>query len=191
MPNSKKINLNDPTAWSEFDWDGPAHPEALKKSDATVNRSRSAFFKKDDPTFSKTMSKVATERNQDPEYLENHRAAMVQRDNTYQAEVNSRPEVKAKISKALKGKAKTEEHKQALKATTTNKPGDPTWEAAHKAGLAKRDKPFHAGEYGIFPSIAEAARVVESEGKLKNAYKKFSQWKKDGKEGYYFIEETK
>ena len=191
MPNSKKINLNDPTAWSEFDWDEPKQPEALKKSDATVNRSRSAFFKKDDPSFSKTMSKVAVTRNQDSEYLESLRVGIANRDNTYQAEVNSRPEVKAKHSQNHKGKPKSDAHKASLKATTTNKPGDLDWEAAHKAGLAKRDKPFHAGEYGIFASIAEAARVVESEGKLKNAYKKFSQWKKDGKEGYYFVEESK
>jgi hypothetical protein len=188
MPNSKKINLNDPTAWSEFDWDGPAQPEALKKSDATVNRSRSAFFKKDDTTFSKTMSKVAIERNQDPKYLESLRTGIAHRDNTYQAESNAKPEVKAKISKSLKGKAKSAEHKKALKATTTNKPGDANWEAAHKAGLAKRDKPFHAGEYGIFASIAEAARQVEEQGLLKNAYKKFSQWKKDNPKEYYLVD---
>jgi hypothetical protein len=40
MPNSKKINLNDPTAWSEFDWDEPKQPEALKKSDRQVNAAR-------------------------------------------------------------------------------------------------------------------------------------------------------
>ena len=189
MSKSKKINLNNRESWSKFDWDGPAQPEALKKSDATVNRSRSAFFKKDNPDFSKIMSKVAKERNQDSEYLENLRYGVKHnRDNSYQAEVNSRPEVKAKHSQNHKGKPKSDAHKASLKATTTNKPGDPNWEAAHKAGLAKRDKPFHAGEYGTFPSIAEAARYVEEKGLLKNAYKKFSKWKKDNKEGYYFIE---
>jgi hypothetical protein len=143
---NKKIDLNNPTDWSEFDWSNSVVPDALKKSDATVNRSRSAFFKKDDPAFSKTMSKVATERNQDPEYLESLRTGIANRDNTYQAESNAKSEVKAKISKSLTGKAKSAEHKKALKATTTNKPGDPNWEAAHKAGLAKRDKPFNAGE---------------------------------------------
>jgi hypothetical protein len=184
---SKKIDLNNPKDWSEFNWDGPAQPEALKKSDATVNRSRSAFFKKDDPSFSKTMSKVATERNQDPEYLESLRTGIANRDNTYQAEVNSRSEVKAKISKALAGKPKTEEHKQALKSTTTNRYGNADYESAHKAGLARRDKPFHAGEYGTFPSMSEAARQVEEKGLLKNANKKFSKWKKDKPNEYYFV----
>ena len=187
MPNLKKIDLNDPTAWSELDWDDPATPAALKKSDATVNRSRSAFFKKDDPGFSKTMSKVATERNQDPEYVEAYRQGIANRDNTYQAEANARPEVKAKISKSLKGKAKTEEHKQALKSTTTNRYGNADYENAHKAGLARRDKPFHAGEYGTFPSLSEAARQVEEKGLLKNANKKFSKWKNDKPNEYYFV----
>jgi hypothetical protein len=134
------------------------------------------------------MKSVAAERNQNPEYIEAYQQGMATRDNSYQAEVNARPEVRAKHSQNHKGKPKSDAHKASLKATTTNKPGDPTWEAAHKAGLAKRDKPFHAGEYGVFPSIAEAARQVEEQGLLKNAYKKFSKWKKDKPNEYYFIE---
>jgi hypothetical protein len=183
---SKKIDLNNPKDWSEFNWDGPVQPEALKKSDATVNRSRSAFFKKDDPSFSKTMSKVATERNQDPEYSESLRTGIANRNNTYQAEVNSRLEVKAKISKALAGKPKTKEHKQALKSTTTNRYGNADYESAHKAGLAKRDKPFHAGEYGTFPSRADAARYAASQG-LPNAVKKLEAWTKTKPTEYYFV----
>lgn len=185
---SKKIDLNDLTAWSEFNWDDPDVPDALKKSDATVNRSRSAFFKKNDPSFSKTMSKVATKRNQDPEYLQSLRDGIANRDNTYQAEVNSRPEVRAKHSQNHKGKPKSDEHRKSLKATTTNKPGDPNWEAAHKAGLAKRDNPFHAGEYGVFQSRSEAAKYATSQG-LKNALKKFEAWSKSNPEEYYFIKE--
>lgn len=184
-----RININDPTAWQELDWDDPVEPDILKRSDATVARSRSALRKRNDPTFSTTMSKAATKRNQNPVNVANQlHGVRHNRDNSYQAKSNSRPEVKDKISKALAGKPKTKEHKQALRSTTTNRYGNANYEAAHKAGLAKRDKPFHAGEYGIFPSLAEAARVVELEGKLKNAYKKFSKWKKDGVEGYYFIE---
>jgi hypothetical protein len=162
--------------------------EGIKFNEITINRSQSAYTKKGNKQFSKTMSKVATERNQDPAYLESLRTGIAHRDNTYQAESNAKPEVKAKISKSLTGKAKSAEHKKALKATTTNKPGDANWEAAHKAGLAKRDKPFHAGEYGIFASIAEAARQVEEKGLLKNAYKKFSQWKKDNPKEYYLMD---
>jgi hypothetical protein len=187
-----KININDPKAWQELDWDEPVEPELLKRSDATVARSRSALRKRDDPNFSATMSKVARERNRDSTYVENQlKGVRYNRDNTYQAESNARPEVKEKISKALKGVPKSAEAKKKYKEVKTNKYGDANYEAAHKAGLAKRDKPFHAGEYGVFPSIAEAARQVEEKGLLKNAYKKFSEWKKEGKKPneYYFIEE--
>jgi hypothetical protein len=185
---NKKIDLNDSFAWQSLNWDEEeVHPD-LKKSDATVNRSRSAFFKRDNHEFSETMSQVAIERNQDPEYVEAYQQGMATRDNSYQAVSNARPEVKAKISKALAGKPKTEEHKQALKSTTTNRYGNADYETAHKAGLAKRDKPFHAGKYGTFPSLAEAARQVEENGLLKNANKKFSKWKQDNPVEYYFIE---
>lgn len=185
-----KININDPSAWHDLDWNDPVVPDILKRSDATIARSRSALRKRGDAAFSQTMSKAATKRNQDPDYIANLNRGIAQRDNSYQAESNARPEVKAKIRKALAGKPKSEEHRQALKSTTTNRYGDAKYEAAHKAGLAKRDKPFHAGEYGVFTSIAEAARQVEAQGLLKNAYKKFSKWKKENKEGYYFLEKN-
>jgi hypothetical protein len=37
---NKRINLNNPTAWSEFDWSDPVVPEVLKKSDRQVNAAR-------------------------------------------------------------------------------------------------------------------------------------------------------
>jgi hypothetical protein len=185
---NNRINLNDSTAWSELDWSDPVVPDSLKKSDATVARSRGAFFKKDDPAFSQTMSKVATERNQDPEYLQSLRVGIANRDNTYQAEVNRRPEKRALQSERQTGRVVSQETRKKLKSIKTNKYGDANYEAAHKAGLAKRDKPFHAGEYGTFPSLAEAARQVEEKGLLKNANKKFSKWKQDKPDEYYFIE---
>jgi len=135
------------------------------------------------------VKQIAAER--DEEYYKKLQDGIANRDNTYQAESNARPEVQAKISKALKGVPKSAEAKKKYKEVKTNKYGDANYEAAHKAGLAKRDTPFCAGEYGIFPSIAEAARQVEEKGLLKNAYKKFSEWKKEGKKPneYYFIKE--
>ena len=49
MPNSKKINLNDPTAWSEFDWSDPVVPEALKRTDQIVNVARANRLRAQDP----------------------------------------------------------------------------------------------------------------------------------------------
>lgn len=156
-------------------------------SEATINRTLANEWKRENIEFSDTMSKVATERNQDPEYLEKLRHGIKHnRDNTYQAESNARPDVKAKISKALTGKPKTEEHKQALKSTTTNRYGDANYETKHKAGLANRDRPFRAGEYGIFQSRLEAARYATEQG-LKNAVKKFEVWAKTNPTEYYFV----
>ena len=54
----KKININDPKAWQELDWSEPVQPEALKKTDAAVNRVRGAFIKKDNPAFKQKMKQV-------------------------------------------------------------------------------------------------------------------------------------
>jgi hypothetical protein len=132
------------------------------------------------------VKQIAAERDED--YYCNLRNGIANRDNTYQAESNARQEVKEKISKALSGKPKTLEHKQSLKNTTTNKPGNLNWETAHKAGLAKRDNPFHAGEYGTFKSRSEAAKYATEQG-LKNALKKFESWSKTKPDEYYFIKE--
>jgi hypothetical protein len=160
----------------------------------SMQEHRDSQTNEDKQEFSSTMSLTATKRNQNPKYLKNLHTGIANRDNTYQAEANARPAVKAKISKALAGKPKTKAHKEALKSTTTNRYGNANYEAAHKAGLAKRDTPFWAGEYSImnnkqsFPSIAEAARWVEENKLLKNAYKKFSKWKTEKPEEYYFLD---
>jgi hypothetical protein len=160
--------------------------EGLEFNETAIARSKGAYYKKNNKEFSKTMSNQAKLNNENPEYKASLKRGCQERDNTYQAECNSKPEVKAKISKTLTGKSKSDEHKKALKATTTNKPGDPNWEAAHKAGLAKRDKPFHAGEYGVFQSRSEAARYAKEQG-LTNALRKFETWTKTKPEEYYFI----
>jgi hypothetical protein len=185
-----KFNPNDPSLWKDFDPFEKSSDYVDGKSEARINRSKSASDKKGNKGFSNTMKGVAAERNQTAEYVEKYQVGMANRDNTYQAESNARPEVKEKISKALKDKPKTNEHKQALKSTTTNRYGDANYEAAHKAGLAKRDKPFHAGEYGIFQSRSEAAKYAIKQG-LKNALKKFEAWSKSKPQEYYFIKEEK
>jgi hypothetical protein len=155
-------------------------------SEATINRTLANEWKREDLEFSKTMSKVATERNQDPEYLQSLRVGIANRDNTYQAEVNRRPEKRALQSERQTGRVVSQETRKKLKSIKTNKYGDANYEAAHKAGLAKRDKPFHAGEYGIFQSRLEAARYATEQG-LKNAVKKFEVWTKTNPTEYYFV----
>jgi len=190
----RKMTNTNTTEWGNIELPGLSDEKLLKTN---WNRVAAGFENKhnekllalakqksQDITFSNTMKQVALQR--DEEYLVALHNGIANRDNSYQAEVNSRPEVKAKISKKLKGKPKSESHRTSLKATTTNKLGDPDWEAAHKAGLAKRDKPFHAGKYGVFPNRSEAARVAKEQG-LSNALKKFEAWTKTKPEEYYFI----
>lgn len=156
----------------------------LKTSDNILIHSDT---KKGNSEFSTTMRGIASQRG--PEHnLAVRRGCNERRDNTYQAETNARPEVQARISQALSGVPKTAEHRQSLKATKTNKPGNPEWEAAHAAGLARRDRPFHAGPYGVFPSLNAAARYVMEQGLLTNAVKKFEKWKKTDPTNYYFEE---
>jgi len=119
---------------------------------------------------------------------QNLKQACQQRDNSYQAEVNARPETKTKISKSLAGRKKTAEHEAKVAASNRAKPTDPTWKAALMAGLARRDRPFHAGPYGVFPSLTAAARHVKEQGLLTNAVKKFEKWKKTDPANYYFVE---
>jgi hypothetical protein len=120
-------------------------------------------------------------------YRQRHKEACVQRDNTYQAETNTRAEVKAKLSAKLTGRKKTAEHEAKVAASNRTKPSDPVWQAAHQAGIEKRDRPFHT-PYGVFPSLNAAARYVKEHGLLGNAIKKFEKWKETDPTNYYFEE---
>jgi hypothetical protein len=165
-----KININDPQAWQELDWDDPVEPEILKRSDATVARSRSALRKRDDPNFSATMSKVATERNQDSTYVKKQLDGVrYKRDNSYQAETNARPEVQEKISKAMKGKQKSEEH--LAKVAAKNK---------------ERSKPIMT-PWGEFESRKAAVIWAQENTDIVNVDKKIQKWVKVEGSGYYYI----
>lgn len=164
-----KININDPKAWQELDWDEPVEPEILKRTDATVARSRSALRKRNDPNFSATMSKVAAERNEDITYVQNQlNGVRNNRDNTYQAESNARPEVKAKISKSLKGKQKSAEHN--AKVAAKNK---------------ERSKPIIT-PWGEFESRKAAVIWAQENTDIVNVDKKIQKWVKTPGSGYYY-----
>ena len=50
---NNRINLNDPTAWSEFDWSDPVVPEAVKRTDAQVGVARANRLRAQDPGLEK------------------------------------------------------------------------------------------------------------------------------------------
>lgn len=166
-----KININDPDAWHDLDWNEPAVPDILKRSDATVARSRSALRKRGDSAFSQTMSEAATERNQDPEYIANLNRGIAQRDNSYQAESNARPEVQAKISKSLKENyTKTEEH--LAKVAAKNK---------------ERSRPI-VTPWGEFSSRKAAVIYAQENTDIVNVDKKIQAWVKKPGSGFYYKE---
>ncbi len=140
------------------------------KSEAKVKRSISASLKRDNPIFSETMSKVATERNQDTTYIEKLHNGIADRDNTYQAECNARPEVKEKISKSLRENyTKTEEH--LAKVAAKNK---------------ERSKPIMT-PWGEFVSRKAAVVWAQENTDIGNVDKKIQKWVKTPGSGYYYI----
>lgn len=167
---NKKIDLNDSSAWQSLNWDEEeVHPD-LKKSDATVNRSRSAFFKRDNPKFSETMSQVAIERNQDPEYVEAYQQGMATRDNSYQAVSNARPEVQAKIRASMSGKKKSDEHN--AKVAAKNK---------------ERSKVIITS-WGEFSSRKAAVAWAQQNTDIVNIDKKIQAWVKKPCSRFYYKE---
>ena len=54
----KKININSPTAWQELDWDDPAEPTLLKKTDQQVAVSRHNRLRSQTPEFKDTVEKI-------------------------------------------------------------------------------------------------------------------------------------
>lgn len=171
--------------WGNIQLPGLSDDELYKTN---WNKVAHAQTKIDNPEFSETMRGVASQR--DEKYHTNLKEGIANRDNTYQAECNSRPEVKAKISRSLTAVPKSDSHKANLRAVKTNKYGNADYETKHKAGLAKRDREFHAGKYGTHPSLSAAGRYAKSQG-LPNAIKKFEEWKTTDPTNYYFIDKHK
>jgi len=126
-----------------------------------------AQTKKDNKQFGKTMSNIAS--NRDAEYKQRHQQGVEQRDNTYQAECNARPEVRERISKSMKGKEKTAEHKEKVAAKTR-----------------ERAKPVIT-PWGIFRSGKLAGDAYNELNNVSNGRNRVSHHTKRGTEGYRFI----
>jgi hypothetical protein len=113
------------------------------------------------------VKQIAAER--DEEYYKNLHNGIANRDNTYQAECNARPEVKAKISQSLKGKLKSDEHK--AKVAAKNK---------------ERSKPIMT-PWGEFESRKAAVVWALENTDIVNVDKKIQKWVKTPDSGYYYI----
>jgi hypothetical protein len=140
-------------------------------SDTQLARSKSAWYKQQNPEFSKTMSEAAAKRNQDPTNVANQlHGVRHHRDNSYQAESNARPEVQAKISASMTGKKKSDDHN--AKVAAKNK---------------ERSKPIIT-PWGEFPSRKAAVIYAQENTDIVNVDKKIQAWVKKPGSGFYYKE---
>ena len=112
------------------------------------------------------VKQIAAER--DEEYYKKLQDGIANRDNTYQAECNARPEVQEKISKAMKGKQKSNEH--LAKVTAKNK---------------ERSK-IIITPWGQFDSRKSAVVWAKENTDIVNVDKKIQKWVKTPDSGFYY-----
>jgi hypothetical protein len=113
------------------------------------------------------VKQIAAER--DKEYYEKLQEGIANRDNTYQAECNARPEVQEKISKSLKENyTKTDEH--LAKVAAKNK---------------ERSKPIIT-PWGEFDSRKAAVIWALENTDIVNVDKKIQKWVKTPNSGFYY-----
>ena len=117
---------------------------------------------------SEKVKQIAAERGD--EYYEKLHNGIANRDNTYQAESNARPEVQAKISASMTGKKKTDEHN--AKVAAKNK---------------ERSKPIIT-PWGEFPSRKAAVVWAQENTTIVNIDKKIHAWVKKPDSGFYYKE---
>jgi len=121
---------------------------------------------------SNKVKQIAAER--DGDYYKKLQEGIANRDNTYQAECNARPEVQEKISKSLKENyTKTDEH--LAKVAAKNK---------------ERSKPIMT-PWGEFESRKAAVIWAQQNTDIVNVDKKIQKWVKTPGSGYYYIKDSK
>jgi hypothetical protein len=127
----KKIDLNDPDAWSNLDWDEPVVPSVLKKTDATINKGRANRLKAEDPNLRQRQHQGILKKKEDPTWAENMLRGMYEiRD------IN--PEWRDNISKGRKAWLKTEEGQRHIKKVRDGQTGNPEFNKACKEGNKTR-----------------------------------------------------
>lgn len=142
-----------------------------KVSERVINSTIHASSKEKDinPEFSEKMSEVAQELRQTVKFQEAYRQGIANRDNTYQAEVNARPDKRAATSAKLKGRKKSDEH--LAKVAAKNK---------------ERSKRIQT-PYGEFESRKAAVVWHQENLDIINVDKKIQKWVTDPASGYHYI----
>ena len=123
---NKKINLNDPTAWSEFDWGDPVVPEALKRTDTQVNVARANRLRAQDPVQEEKRRQAIIEKWADPEFKK-------KRLNDF-----AKPEYIEKIKKIRKEVGNRPEEKEKKRKRSTDLHSNPEFRQNYEKGIVER-----------------------------------------------------
>jgi len=214
---NKRINLNDPTAWSEFDWSDPIVPEVLKKTDGQVARSRAARLNHANPEVkakhkeaTKTalnepntkqkhqdgIKKAISSRSENQDWVDNVRKANKKTTATNEWKEahangvkNRRPETEdEKQVRLAKRDANLNWHQNQTKAMQ-NLAQDPIWIENHKKVIEKTKKKIQT-PYGIFDSRQSAIDHLTSIG-ISNARGKIVDWLKSKPNEFFYIKSNK
>lgn len=154
------------TTLNDIEWGNTELPGV---SDAELLSKNWNFAKTQDDKLrrSQTVKQIAAQRDED--YIKKLHQGIANRDNTYQAIANARPEVREKISASMKGKEKTAEH-IARVAKKTKERGIPC-----------------ITPLGIFRTGAEAGEAHNKSRGVSNGRNAVCSALKAGKEGYHYI----
>lgn len=109
-----KININDPSAWQELDWDEPSNPDILKKSDQKVAVARANRLTKTTREFIEVTTKKNRETTKNPKWIEaNAESKKKLATDPKWLEANQKGSNKRKLKgQQLKAEGKIEEHRK-------------------------------------------------------------------------------
>lgn len=150
---NKKININDPSAWHDLDWNEPVVPEILKKSDRVVETGRQNRLKAQDPGFIEKLKLGQQRVLADPSKVKLREAAAKKAGKTKKdsvkyhqlvTEINRKkaesPEFAKNVSRGIKAKHQDPAYKEKMQLKAQSqcyKIKDPTgkiWDNANEAG---------------------------------------------------------
>lgn len=131
-----KININDPSAWHDLDWNEPVVPEILKKSDRVVETSRQNRLKAQDPAFIEKLRLGAQRVLADPEKVKARKEAAGRAGKTKR---NS-SEYKKLMTTVNREKAKNPEFAENVRKSIKEKFQDPQYIERYKTGRKNMNK---------------------------------------------------
>jgi hypothetical protein len=191
---SHKININDPKAWSELDWDEPQASELLKKSDGKVNIARSNRLRSSDPKLRKKISdglkgRTVSWGDKIGEKILGIKRSDETKEKIRQSALKKPPvskETSEKISQAIRGKKRSKETCEKLSQMRLGKKWNEETKKALSQKKRQKSKAFVTPE-GLFECRAAAIEWYNKKFNSKNGKDYFSYRKTRYPDQYYLI----